>query len=243
MTSPHAGYAHSVSVLLVEESPREAALIRAALAAVGAGTAVHPWFHVRVVKGTREAIQVLRASLRIPGSGNDGRTPAMPVVLLELNVRGGRGIEALRELHEAVPDAPIVVLTTLDDDGVALEALRSGAQDYLVKSGADGETIVRAVRHAIARKRAEELAARTQWLAGIGETAIAIRHEVNNPLQALMLNVELLPAAAPDERAEIERAVLDAARRIAEVLKRLERVQQPRSVTYVGAERMLDLGS
>ena len=56
-----------------------------------------------------------------------------------------------RTLHGQVPDLPIVVLSDYDDDRLALQAVRQGAQDYLVKGQGDGEVLVRTIRYATER--------------------------------------------------------------------------------------------
>ncbi len=55
-----------------------------------------------------------------------------------------------------IPGIPVVILTSLDDEVFALDAVREGAQDYVVKGSMDGRMLWRAVRHAIERKRARE---------------------------------------------------------------------------------------
>jgi len=59
-------------------------------------------------------------------------------------------------VRDAAPGVPILVLTGLDDEEVAVRALRVGAQDYLVKGQAEGSSVVRAIRYARERKGAEE---------------------------------------------------------------------------------------
>jgi serine phosphatase RsbU (regulator of sigma subunit)/FixJ family two-component response regulator/anti-sigma regulatory factor (Ser/Thr protein kinase) len=76
-------------------------------------------------------------------------------LLLDLNLPDARGIEAVHQLQEAAPQIPIVVLTGVDDDEVALEAMHAGAQDYLVKAHADVELITRSIRYAVERARNE----------------------------------------------------------------------------------------
>ncbi|RME53051.1 MAG: EAL domain-containing protein, partial [Caldilineae bacterium] len=66
------------------------------------------------------------------------------------------GIQTLVKLQEHVPDIPIIVLTGLSDEAMAVEAVRQGAQDYLVKSQIDGRSLARAVRYAIERFRTLE---------------------------------------------------------------------------------------
>src|SRR4051812_7288259 len=76
-------------------------------------------------------------------------------LLLDLNLPDATGIEAVRALQEVAPQVPIVVLTGLDDDQLALDAMHAGAQDYLVKGRADVDLITRSIRYAMERARSE----------------------------------------------------------------------------------------
>ena len=84
----------------------------------------------------------------VPGS-------ATCCVLLDLNLPDATGVEAVNALQEAAPQVPIVVLTGVDDDQVALDAMHAGAQDYLVKTRADADLITRSIRYAVERARSE----------------------------------------------------------------------------------------
>ncbi len=75
------------------------------------------------------------------------------VVLQDLNLPDSEGIETFRRLHAAAPQLPVVVLTGIADETVAIEAVKQGAQDYLVKGEVDANRISRAVRFAIERQR------------------------------------------------------------------------------------------
>ncbi|MDE3127773.1 MAG: hypothetical protein KGL38_07190, partial [Gemmatimonadota bacterium] len=81
------------------------------------------------------------------------------------------------------------------------------------------------------------------WLAGIGETSIALQHEINNPLSALLGHAELMMMDEKERGEENEhvRVIHEQARRIADVMKRLRRLRDPRTVEYVAGARMLDL--
>lgn len=77
------------------------------------------------------------------------------IVLLDLSLPDSRGSATFWALNEVIPDAPIVVMTGLDDEALAVELAQAGAQDYLVKGSVDGKWLLRVMRYAIARKRAE----------------------------------------------------------------------------------------
>lgn len=77
-------------------------------------------------------------------------------VLLDLMLPDSDGLETVQTLARAAPRLPIVVLTGLDDDRTAVQALRAGAQDYISKSNIDPDSLTRALRHAVERKRTEQ---------------------------------------------------------------------------------------
>jgi len=96
------------------------------------------------------------------------------------------------------------------------------------------------------RKRAEmEQALReAQRRAGIAETTIAVAHELNNVLTALVMNAELLAHDVPtDEIPEIASEILAASNRIAATVQRLRKMGEPKTVDYLGERKMLDLSA
>jgi PAS domain S-box-containing protein len=78
------------------------------------------------------------------------------VILLDLGLPDAQGLGALRRARAAAPRVPLVVLTGLDDESVATEALQEGAQDYLIKGQIEARGLLRSLRYAIERKALEE---------------------------------------------------------------------------------------
>jgi diguanylate cyclase (GGDEF)-like protein len=76
-------------------------------------------------------------------------------VLLDLLLPDAIGLDAVVAVREADPKVPVVVLSGQDDEALAVDAVQQGAQDYLLKSYADGNLLSRAIRYAAERKRAE----------------------------------------------------------------------------------------
>ncbi|HEY0816934.1 MAG TPA: SpoIIE family protein phosphatase [Pseudonocardia sp.] len=76
-------------------------------------------------------------------------------VLLDLNLPGVAGLDGLRALLGVDPLAAVCVLTGLDDEHLGTDAVAAGAQDYLVKGKVDGQLLIRAIRYAVERRRAE----------------------------------------------------------------------------------------
>ncbi len=78
------------------------------------------------------------------------------VLLLDLGLPDSLGIETFCRASREAPDIPIIVLSGLDDEDVALSAVREGAQDYLVKSELTGPLLVRSIRYAIERHHMQQ---------------------------------------------------------------------------------------
>ena len=76
-------------------------------------------------------------------------------MLLDLNLPGTAGLDGLRAILRADGAAAVCVLTGLDDEHLGMAAVAAGAQDYLVKGKVDGQVLIRAVRYAVERRRAE----------------------------------------------------------------------------------------
>ena len=80
-------------------------------------------------------------------------TGSVTGVLLDLNLPDSQGIETLIRVETEFPEIPIIVLTGQEDETIAVDAVKQGAQDYLVKGTVDGNLLVRSLRYAIERKR------------------------------------------------------------------------------------------
>src|SRR5271166_5041528 len=126
-----------MKTLLVEDNPADVRLIREMLK--------------ELPDGTLQLQQVGRLDSAIERLGQE----TFDVVLLDLGLPDAQGIETLTLIQKASRSVPIVVLTGRDDERLAWEALRTGAQDYLVKGRTDSQ-LVRAIRYAVERKQAEE---------------------------------------------------------------------------------------
>lgn len=174
-----------------------------------------------------------------------------PLVLLDWHMPECSGIDLCERIRgsPAARDTFIIMVTARGETADLRRLLDAGADDYVSKPFPPEALMTRLViaerRLAAdrARRAAEEALARAQWLAGIGETALALQHEINNPLAALLGNVALLTAglATAEEEPGLIKIVAEQATRIGAVVKRLSSLRDPRSVRYVGNSKMLDL--
>ncbi|MCD4780055.1 MAG: EAL domain-containing protein [Candidatus Omnitrophica bacterium] len=78
------------------------------------------------------------------------------VVLLDLNLSDNHGLDNFKKLYSLVNEIPIIVLTSIDDEKLALKAVQEGAQDYIVKDQVDVILLLRSLRHAIARSKTQD---------------------------------------------------------------------------------------
>lgn len=150
-----------MKILLVEDDAEDAEFLRLSLAQ-----------HNHSVSLTR-ASSIADAATALENERFD-------VVLLDLNLPDGRGAECVERIREADDLMPIVVLSGHGDEDFAVEILNRGVQDYLVKWEGDGRIILRAIRYAIERKRAEvklTYLARIDWL-----TTLPNRHHLREAL-------------------------------------------------------------
>lgn len=125
-------------VLLVEDDPGDASLVRQSLHTKGTGR-----FDVTWVKCLAEARRQLREN-------------PPDVVLLDLSLPDSSGLDTVLAGRQAAGALPLIVLTGRDDAGFEHQTLESGAHDYLVKGNFTADGLVRAIRHAIIRARQEQ---------------------------------------------------------------------------------------
>ncbi len=83
-------------------------------------------------------------------------TQFVDIIVLDLGLPDAQGLAAVRRARAAAPRVPIVVVTGLDDEMMATQALQEGAQDYLIKGQIESRGLLRTLRYAIERKGMEE---------------------------------------------------------------------------------------
>ncbi|MBD1849777.1 response regulator [Cyanobacteria bacterium FACHB-502] len=130
------GSASSIKVLLVEDNAAELRLLQEILK----NTVVNQ-FYLASAKRISEAIACLRAE-------------HFDVILLDLTLPDSTGLESLGTLIGESSNLPIVVLTNTNNDELAIQAVRQGAQDYLVKRQINPDILIRSIQYAIERKQA-----------------------------------------------------------------------------------------
>jgi signal transduction histidine kinase len=171
-----------MKILLVEDNPGDARLVREALREVSETD-----FDLAHVDTLAAALAILARD-------------RFDIVLLDLSLPDGRGLDLIRRMAASAPELPIVVLTGLNDEETALKALQTGAQDYLVKGQADGYLILRSMRYAIEREKIEqEMRAQQRQIEALHEIVLAASSslKISEVLDVLLEKIDgFLPYAA-----------------------------------------------
>ena len=132
-----------VKIVLIEDNPDEAELLQAFLSSV------------RKLNFKLTHFDFLSDGLDYLNGQNDIHQQ-IDVLLLDLHLPDSQGFDTFLRVNRTAPWVPIILITSLDDEALAVKAVRQGAQDYLVKSEIDGGLLSRSIRYAIERKRAED---------------------------------------------------------------------------------------
>jgi len=128
----------NTSLLIVEDNPADVLLIKEQLS-----EAPRKHYDITVEETLAEAIERLK-------------TGDIDVVLLDLSLPDSSGLDTVRTLITKYPGVVIIVLTGLQDEQVALQAVRYGAQDYIEKNQITSNLLNRSISYSIERKKASQ---------------------------------------------------------------------------------------
>lgn len=143
------------------------------------------------------------------------------VVLLDMGLPDGHGLDTVRRARAVAPGVPVIVLTGLDDEALAAEAMKEGAQDYLIKGQIENRALPRALRHAIERHRmqSETDLIRINQLQFKDEFLSHVSHELRSPLNAIYQFVSILLDGLAGEVSPEQQEYLEIALRNAKQLQ------------------------
>jgi signal transduction histidine kinase len=119
---------------------------------------------------------------------------SVDIILLDMGLPDGQGLDIVRRAQAVAPEVPVIVLTGLEDEALAADAMKAGAQDYLIKGQIESRALPRALRHAIERHRmqSETDLIRTNQLQFKDNFLSHVSHELRSPLNAIYQFVTIL---------------------------------------------------
>lgn len=161
--------------------------------------------YAKVVGHLLEKVKDRRFQMIWKASGEDGlqelkSNPAIDVVLMDYFLPGMNGLEIVKHFGDHGITAPVIFLTTHKNVRVAVEAMKYGVEDYLVKDEATDDILsqtILAVLERVRVQRQREKADRQQLLANkrteaVQQLVVAICHEFNNPLAAIRISMDII---------------------------------------------------
>jgi signal transduction histidine kinase len=200
----------TIQVLLVEDNEEHAELLERMLLESN-----DPVFEVARYPALRPALDALEV-------------PGFQIVLLDLSLPDSEGLQTFQRMQDRAPDLPIVVLTGMDDEALAVETVQRGAQDYLVKGRLDNRMLVRSLRYALERKK-------TQYELKRARDDLE-RRVADRTAAFVSANEKLQNEIA--ERKRAESALMESNRQLADALERLRKTQE----NVIQRERLHALG-
>jgi PAS domain S-box-containing protein len=134
-----------LNILLVEDNPGDIRLLQEILR------------EVRTTRCQITPVMTLAAAIEqlSPTTPHTSPSPHFDIILLDLSLPDSQGIASVQDLRDRSHNTPIIVLTGLDDQNLAILAMKQGAQDYLVKGQVDSNLLLRSIRYAIERERTD----------------------------------------------------------------------------------------
>lgn len=166
-------------------------------------------------------------------------------VMIDYRLPDMDGIEFLETIAEnpMLADLPVVFLTGQGNEQVAVQAMKSGAADYLVKSDLGDGRLPRAIRYAIQVKGESRARREKERLQNVLEMAGAVCHELNQPLMAISGNCDIALALGDPEDPVYEKLekIRGQVDRIADITRRLMELTRYRTKKYIGGMDIIDI--
>lgn len=175
------------------------------------------------------------------------------IILLDQGLPDIRGLSLFEKYRKAGYDIPTVMVTGTGNEEIAVEAVRLGAYDYIIKTVDLGylKTLPLAVQKSIARRQMEQEVQRArakeielERLRAVREIAVSLSHEINNPLCAILGTVQLVLSHSQqfdEDTVDDLKIIEQQTKRIKELMARLRRIDHLYTTTYLKECSMIDI--
>ncbi len=174
------------------------------------------------------------------------RSPEFDVILMDYFLPGQNGLEITRKLQEARVKTPVIFLTVNKDFELAVEVMKLGVEDYLVKEEIPTPVLPKTILSVLERQELREELTRLEItekrLEAIAEHVVTITQGIRLPLDAMRLNAEsLLKHHDADNLRTYLTIIKDNLQRIEKKIMKLKELKTDRTIPYIRDIRMLDL--
>ncbi len=219
----------AIQVMLVEDNADFAKLVRLYL-----NKAEDAMFDVVWKDNGKEAIEAIKA------------LPTIDVVLMDYFLPGMNGLEVTQTLRKEKIDVPIVFLTVNKDMNIAVEAMKLGVRDYLVKEEIGTPILPKTILGVVEKKKLErelaELEIRKKRLEVMQEIVVGIVNQITTPLNGMKAIVEQLNTTSQAEKVTKYLSIIrDNINRIETTMQKLQNLKEDRTVQYIKDVKMIDL--
>lgn len=218
-----------ISVLLIEDNPDDSDFFAETLVDIPTET-----FDLTSVTRLNEALSKLD-------------TQTFDIIFLDLALPDAHGLDGFTKLYEKNATIPVVILTGLDDDKTALDIMRQGAQDYLIKGNIEPSLLNKTIGYAVERKRAETTSQQAERMKVLAQAAVTTSHHINQPLtsllgySSLLLDMVNTPELSPEKLTEYLAEIRESGIKIRDIVQKFERIEHYVTTPYVAGVDMLDL--
>ena len=220
----------TIDILLVEDNPGDQILITKYLS-----QSQSPQFMVVASSSLSEAYAQIKAK-------------DFDMILLDLSLPDSHGFETFTQVQSNYPHLPIIILTGLDNQDVAGQAVGAGAQDYLVKNEYLQFILTRSILYGIERKnrlnKEIELAKAQIRMQTMQTFMQDITHDLKTPLSIIMLSTELLKHYVPMETPKVANHIdklIDQSNRLQDMIDSILNMSQLNILTEIASEKLSKL--
>jgi DNA-binding NtrC family response regulator len=175
-----------------------------------------------------------------------GERPSIEVILMDDVLPGMSSIELARNLKDLKFEIPVVFLTTSEDVNFAVEVMRMGVKDYLLKKDIASRVFLQSLLQIVEKKRLKheltELEIKKKRLEAMQEIVVGVSHKISEPLEDMgKIIASIEQKEIPEKAAKYLKLIMDNVVRMQMKLEKLRNLKEDKTVKYIRDIKMIDL--